>query len=361
MNIDIENVRAKRRFLTWLKEAEGHCDSTVLNVEKSINLYEEFTKGANFKAFNPDKAKAFKDWLIKRQFRGKLIAITTYYSYVKNLRKFFLWLSGQTGYKNKIRPDMVGYLKVTDKEERIATQATIRNYPPIEYVIKLANSILGDSEIDKRDRALIAFTLLSGMRDKAIVTLPLMCFDEVAFKIDQNPRQGVDTKYSKYIPSNIYKFDDKLLGYVTEWVKYLKSKSFGSQAPLFPRSKKEQGRDNLSFEKSLKVEPIFWQSAGRMREIFKTRAKEAGLPYYAPHTFRHLAVNLALKHCKTGEEIKAVSQNFGHEHVATTLSSYGNYTPDRLSEIINKMNFSGKPLKAYDTKLEEIKKILLDS
>ena len=158
----------------------------------------------------------------------------------------------------------------------------------------------------------------------------------------------------------LLKFDDNLLGYVTEWVKHLKSKGFGSQAPLFPRSKTEQGMDNLSFEPASEVEPVFWQGAGRIREIFKKRAKEAGLNYYPPHTFRHLAVDLAFKHCKTGDQIKAISQNFGHEHIATTLSSYGNYDTGKLSEILNNLNFSEKPSKTKDDKLAEIKKILLD-
>jgi len=360
IKVNIKNERMKRLFFKRLKEARGRCDATVNNVEKAILLYEEFTKYADLATYRPDKAIEFKKWLKKREFRGKVIAITTYHTYLRHLRTFFHWLSEQAGFRSKITPDMVDYLSISEKEERIATQQAPRNYPPLEYVIKLTDSIKPISEIDKRDRALIAFTLLSGMRDKAIVTLPMGCFNMEALSINQNPKQGVETKFSKYIPSTLFTFDSKLLEYVTEWLTHLKTKGFGSQNPLFPRSKKEQGDDNLSFERAQEVEPVFWQGAGRMRAIFKERAEEAGLPYFAPHTFRHLAVDLALKHCKTGEQIKAVSQNFGHEHVATTLSSYGNYTTYRLSEIISGMDFSGKPLKADEAKLEEIKKILLD-
>jgi len=250
---------------------------------------------------------------------------------------------------------------LSEKEERIATQYIPRKYPPLEYVVKLANSIQITSEIDLRDRGLISFTLLSGMRDKAIVTLPLGCFDEETLTITQNPRQGVQTKFSKYIPSTLFRFNDELVGYVIEWVKHLKTKGFGSQDPLFPCSKLGQGKDNLSFEQATKVQPIFWQGTGRFREIFKKRSQEAGLPYYPPHTFRHLAIDLAFKHCRTGEQIKAISQNFGHEHIATTLSSYANYDPQRLSEILKNMHFSGKPTESDEGKIEKIKKILLDN
>jgi integrase/recombinase XerD len=252
----------------------------------------------------------------------------------------------------------VSYLKVSEKEERIATQCRPVKYPPLEDVIKLADSIKMDSEIDLRDRALISFTLLSGMRVEAIVTLPLGCFDEENLTISQDPKQGVHTKFSKYIASTLLQFDDKLVGHVVGWVKYLKTKGFGSQDPLFPRSKTERGEDNLSFEVAAEVEPIFWQGTGRIREIFKTRSQEAGLPYYSPHTFRHLAFDLALRHCRTGEQMKAISQNFGHEHLATTLSSYANYDPQRLSEIIKDMDFSGKPTETLETKVDEVLEIL---
>lgn len=354
VRVNIKNERIKRKIFTWLKEADGCCDSTISNIEKAILLYEDFTKQADFTTFNPDRAINFKKALIKREYRGKPISITTYHTYLRYLRKFFSWLSWQVGYKGKITPDIVSYLKISEKEERIATQYIPRKYRPLEYVVKLADSIQITSEIDLRDRALISFTLLSGMRDKAIVTLPLGCFDEENLIISQNPKQGVQTKFSKYIPSTLFRFDEELVSYVIEWANHLKTKDFGSQDPLFPRSKLEQGKDSISFEPASEVERVFWRSTGRMREIFKRRSKGAGLPYYPPHTFRHLAIDLALRNCRTGEQIKAISQNFGHEHIATTLSSYANYGPQRLSEILKDLDFSGKPLKSIDEKLEEI-------
>lgn len=360
IRVNIKNEKIKRKFLNWLEQAEGLHKSTIDNIEKAILLYEDFTKQADFVTFKPDKAIEFKKWLKRREFRGKVISITTYHAYLRDLRKFFIWLTGQAGYKSKITPDIVGYLKISGKEEREATQYIPRKYPPLEYVIKLTDSIKINSEIDQRDRALISFTLLSGMRDKAIATLPIGCFDEDNFIIYQNPRLGVETKFSKYIFSVLFRFDDRLVNYVIEWTKHLKAKGFGSQDPLFPRSKLEQGKNNLCFESASEVEPVFWQGAGRIRETFKKRFKAAGLQYYPPHTFRHLAVDLAVEHCKGGEQIKAISQNFGHEYIGTTFSQYANYDSKRLTEILKNMDFSEKPSKTQEDKLEEIKKILLD-
>lgn len=353
---NIKNERVKRKFFRWLKEAHGRCDSTVNSIEKAILIYEDFTGLADFATFNSEKATDFKKWLRKRKAKNKTLSLTAYCIYLRHLHKFFLWLSWQPGYKSKFTVDTVDYLKATEKEERIATQCIPRSFPALEYVIKLAGSINARTEIDKRDRAMIAFALLSGMRDQAIVSLPLGCFDENNLTINQNPKLGVQTKFSKHIYTTLPIFDKKILDYVIEWVKLLKSKGCGSQDPLFPRAKADKGKDDLSFEAASEVEPVFWQGTGRIREIFKKRSQEAGLPYFPPHTFRHLAFDLAFRNCKTGEEMKAISQNFGHEHIATTLTSYANYPTQRLSEIIKNMDFSGKPRKTLEEQFEELRR-----
>src|SRR5208283_2539443 len=354
--VNIKNEKVKRPFFKWLKEAHGHCDSTINAIERAILIYEDFTKMADFATYKPEKSIEFKKWLRKREVKGKTISISTYCDYLRHISKFFLWLSWQPGYKSKITVDSIDYLKPSEKEERIATQCIPRDFPPLEYVIKLTGSIKANTEIDIRDRAMISFALLSGMRAEAIVTLPLGCFDEKGLTINQNPRKGVQTKFSKHMITTIIVPDETLLSYVIEWVKLLKDKGYGSQDPLFPRAKTDKGEEDLSFETASEVEPIFWQGTGRIREIFKTRAKDAGLPYYSPHTFRHLTFFWAVKSCKDGEEIKAVSQNFGHENIGTTLSTYANYPQHRLAEIIKNMDFSGKPKETLEEKFEGILK-----
>ena len=356
--VHIKNERAKRGFFKWLRGAEGCSPATVDRVEQAILRYEDFTKHEDFALFTSDRAEAFKKWLGNREVKGKPLSVVTYHTYLRYLRKFFTWLAWQPGYRSRVRPDMVGFLRASEKEVRMATQTTPRNYPQLDYVLKLANSVRGATEIDRRDRALIGFTLSSGMRDKAIVTLPLGCFDEATLIVSQNPRKGVQTKFAKLIHTTLFQFDKELLTYVLEWVRHLKAKGFGSQDPLFPRAKLTQGTNGLSFELPTEVEPVYWHGTGGIRAVFKRRAERAGLPYFPPHTFRHLTVHLALKSCKTGEQIKAVSQNLGHEHIATTLADYANLTPQQLSNVIQGIDFSKQAAGLDDQKLEAIRKIL---
>ena len=315
-------------------------------------------KDEDFALYNADKGIAFKTWLSKRETRGKRLSLVTFHAYLRHLRKFFTWLVREPGYKSRIKSNAIDFLKITERENRMASQSVPRNYPSLEYVRRLVASIVIRNEIDLRDRAMISFTLLTGMRDRAIASLPLGCFDNENLTVIQNPRLGVKTKFAKLIPTTLFRFDEKMSGFIIDWSRDLKTKGFGVQDPLFPRAKIDQNGDNLSFQSPTEVEAKFWRGAGRMREIFRQRSQQAGLPYFAPHTFRHLAVNLAVKACKNGEEIKAISQNFGHEYVATTIGTYGNLAPSQLTEIIKEMDFSGNQQPKTKGDLQKFKKLL---
>jgi integrase len=225
----------------------------------------------------------------------------------------------------------------------------------------LAGSVEIKTEIDRRDRALIAFLLLSGMRDKAVSTLPLGCFDRGTLTVSQDTSKGVETKFGKSLITHLFPFDEGLLQYVTDWAEYLeKVKLFSSAAPLFPRSKREQIEGGLTFI-CREVEPFSWKGTNSIREILKDRASAARLEYFHPHSFRHLAVNLATRNCRTAEQVKAVSQNFGHEYVGTTMVTYGRLNEFRVGEIIRDMDFSGKNDDSDKAgKLEQIRKLLND-
>jgi len=60
------------------------------------------------------------------------------------------------------------------------------------------------------------------------------------------------------------------------------------------------------------------------------------------YQFRHAACQLALRLCKTPEELKALSQNFGHEEVTTTLRSYVTLDDQRIADVMLKIDFTGK-------------------
>jgi len=60
------------------------------------------------------------------------------------------------------------------------------------------------SDIERRDRAIIAFTLLSGARDSAIASMCLKHVDVGRRRISQDPRDGVQTKNAKTIITTFF-------------------------------------------------------------------------------------------------------------------------------------------------------------
>ena len=263
-------------------------------------------------------------------------------------------MSGQAGYKSRINSYDVQLLKLDKQQSRIATSIKHTQYPSLDYVKILCKSITIINEIDRRDRALIAFHMLSGLRVSAILSLPLSCFNIKTLEIFQDPNRGVQTKFSKQIVTTLFGFDKTLLEYVLEWVNYLaKEKLSDGLAPVFPRTKLEhRAVDDMCFEGKV-VDSNFWKGEGAILKIFEQRMKAAGLEYYSPHKFRHAAISEARKYCRTEEHRKAVSQNVGHANIGTTFS-YVNMDNIRINEVVSKMNFEEvdvdtEHLKSYST------------
>ena len=319
------NAVVKRRYLHQFKEAKGMSDATIDKVILSVGRYEDFTKNEDFAKFNESRAIDFRKYLERHlNSKGKPLSLNTRYQTLRAVENYFRWLMTQPGYRSKISGDDIEFLKLDKKSARaVRTSRPIRRIPTLEYVNKLVKSIAPENELDRRDCALISFTLLSGMRDGAIVSLPLGAFNETDMTVDQNPLLGVQTKFSKANHSRLMIFDDRLLDPILDWIAYLKTeKSFSLNNPLFPSSKQEFAPNTYSYVGE-NVEKKFWESASPMRQIFKGRAKHAGLEYFQPHSFRHLAIHLALDACNSNQDIRAVSQNVGHENIATTLLDYG--------------------------------------
>lgn len=93
------------------------------------------------------------------------------------------------------------------------------------------------TEIEQRNRALIAFTLLTGARDSAIASMKLKQVDLAADSIDQDARE-VNTKFSKTFTTFFFPVGDDIRRIVVEWVLYLRqNKLWGNDDPLFPSTR----------------------------------------------------------------------------------------------------------------------------
>jgi integrase len=249
----------------------------------------------------------------------------------RRLKRFFIWLAGQPGYKSRISYSDAEYFNLSAKDARIAKAHRDARVPTLEQIRHVIRTMPASSERERRDRALIAFTILTGARDGAITSLKLRHVDIDQGRVDQDARQ-VKTKFSKSF-TWFFPVGHDIRQIVIDWIRYLRQQRlWGLDDPLFPATKIVVG-NTRHFEAS-GLDRKHWSSAGPVRTIFKEAFTAADLPYFNPHSFRKTLALLGGKICNSPEEYKAWSQNLGHDNVLTTFSSYGDVARHRQAEII---------------------------
>jgi integrase len=270
-----------------------------------------------------------------------------------HVKRFFHWLAGQPGYKSRFHYSDADYFNLSDKDVRVATARREQAGPTLDQVKHIIAMMPADGEIERRNRALIAFTLLTGARDSAIASMKLKHVNLVEGCVEQDARE-VQTKFSKTFTTYFRPVADEIRRIVAEWVGYLREvKLWGIDDPLFLATRIALGAAR-QFE-AVGLQRAHWRSAARIRTIFRDAFASAGLPYFNPHSFRNTLVRLGQAVCKTPEEFKAWSQNLGHDKVLTTFLSYGQIESPRQGEIIRGL---ATPQVAAQPNVKELAKAL---
>lgn len=331
------NVRINRKYYIFLKEAKRQDESSIDGVAKAINRFENYTKFKDFKLFHHQQAVGFKKHLTnqKNEVTKKPLSKATLNTTLRHLKTFFQWLAREAGYKSRINYRDTEYFNLSEKDTRVANAKRQKPSASLEQIIHVLDNMNETTAIEKRNRALIAFTLLTGARDRAIASLKIKHVILHEERLFQDARE-VKTKFSKTFNTYFFPVGELPLNIVKTWIEYLtKELLFSPDDPLFPKTKMAVGDDRRFKACGLLRE--HWQTANPIREIFKQAFQNVNLPYYNPHSFRNTLVRLGENLCQSPEQFKAWSQNLGHEGVLTTLYSYGEVPDYRQSELLKKL------------------------
>ena len=330
------NELVKKQYEEALLHGKHRDPKTVKVVWDAITLFEEFTGKKDFKTFNQDQAKGFKKWLEKKTNKdGELLSLSTVRGILNNIREFFLWLAIHPKYVRKIDGRAVEYLRLSNNDNRAARASREKTPPTIEQLEKTLNAMPHETDIQKRERAVVAFLILTCVRDDALVSIKMKDVDIEKKTLWQDPKH-VRTKFRKGIVTAFVTAPIPSAATIfTDYYVYARDVlGFSPNDPLFPQTLVIANPETLTFEvKGLSRAP--WANAAPVREIFKRAFAGAGLPYFNPHLFRNTIVQWAEKNC-TPFEFKAISQNLGHEHAMTTYNSYGKLNErDQIEAIAN--------------------------
>jgi integrase/recombinase XerD len=332
-----DNERIKRRYFAYLKEAKRRGEPSVDAAAKALNRFEVHTRFRDFKAFHYEQAVAFKRHLAEQSNlrTGERLSKATLHSTLAALKAFFFWLADQNGYRSRFTYSDSDYFNLSDRDARIAKTRLDKPVPSLEQVRHVIETMAAEDSIQRRDRALVAFILLTGARDGAVASLKLKHLELGQRRLVQDARE-VATKFGKSFDTFFFPVGDDVRLIVEGWADYLgRELLWGPNDPLFPATRMEAGPDRLF--RAVGLERRHWSNAGPIRKVFRSAFAAAGLPYFPPHRVRDTLVALGQKRCQTPEEFKVWSQNLGHNQVLTTFTNYGHVGAGRQAELMRSL------------------------
>jgi site-specific recombinase XerD len=223
-----ENERIKRKYFAFLKEAKRQSEPTVDAAAKALSRFEVYNRYRDFRAFHFEQAVAFKNYLADQRGKqsGERLSKATLHATLNQLKRFFQWLAMQPGYKSRIQYTEAEYFNLSEKDTRIATAKRQQSFPTVEQVKHVISIMPSNTEIERRNRALIAFALLTGARDSAIASMKLKHVDLISGCVDQDARE-VKTKFSKTFNTFFFPVGEEIRAIVSEWVSYLGMRNCG--------------------------------------------------------------------------------------------------------------------------------------
>jgi integrase len=331
--INEENERIKRKYFHYLRTAKRKDKASVVKAAQAIQRFEASIGFASFKTFKIEQVVRFRDKLDTEvnKATGKPLAKSTIASILAANKEFIFWLADKAGYKSRIGHSDAEYFNMDAKGQRIARTARDTPYPSLDMVRHTFDSMPSGTDVERRDKALLACLMITGARDGAIASLRLKHINIIDGYIFQDARE-VRTKRSKTITTYFLPVDPTYTDYFIDWVRYLqKEKLFGPDDPVFPplRIGHMDGEFAvLGFKRDI------YSNANAIRKAIKEAFQTAGLPTFTPHAFRKTLVKWASDTYQSVESFKAFSQNIGHSSVVTAASAYMPISIERQGELI---------------------------
>ena len=329
-----QNERVKREYFQYLKNARGRDEATIDRVAKSLAGFEESTGRKDFRKFHREQAMAFKRRMAdaRNARTGDVLSKATVHSTLSDLKAFFEWLSREPGFRQKIAWSDADYFNLSEKDTAIARARREKPVPSVEQVQRVLDMMPAGTAIERRDRALVACTALTGARVNALASLRLGHVDVTGRWIDQDARL-VRTKFSKTFRTYFMTVIDGAESILADWVRDLVEVHLRGPADyLFPSTEIGLGEGGGFQPKGLSRNG--WSTTNPIRNVFHRAFEAAGLPYFNPHSIRNMLVRHAMTLDLTPEQMKAWSQNLGHDRVLTTFTSYGTVPAHRQGELI---------------------------
>ena len=196
-----ENERVKRDYTFYLEAANGKQNATIDAALRAIERFEASTNYKPFRKFHIEQARSFRARLAEEtNAKGKPLSAATVTSTLKHLRKFFLWLSREPGFRSALNANDANYFTPSEQDVRVATARREKRVATLDEIKRVLAHMPANNAIERRDQAVIALAVLSGARDGALASIRLKHIDMNGRTLFQDARE-VRTKGRKTFTS----------------------------------------------------------------------------------------------------------------------------------------------------------------
>src|SRR5215510_1038217 len=221
-NYNPVNERIKYQYLAYLKEAKQQSQSTIDDVAAALARFEGDTGYRDFKAFHYEQAIAFKRRLTEHQSNttGNKLSKATMYSMLAHLKRLFQWRAGQPSVRSRIR-----LLTPSTSTSRIRTPELRRrggrsDSATMEQVKHAIATMPCRTEIERRNRAVVAFRLLTGARDSATASMKLKHLDLTAGSVFRMHVMSMRNS-ARHSPRTFFPVGEEIRRIIEDWANYL--------------------------------------------------------------------------------------------------------------------------------------------
>lgn len=284
-----ENERVKRRYRHFRETADGASPQTIAHAMAALARFEASTGWRPFRQFHTEQARAFTRRLqdVKSETTGEPLSVATVHGICKALEAFFFWLASEPGFRSRLKHSDAKYFRLSRNQVNAAkAPGKTRPVPTVTQIDHVLQSMPAGTDVEKRNRALVASAILTGARDGALASAQVRHID-LAEGVFRNDGRTMSVKFGKVFETWFFPVSELALQIVTEWVIYIRETLlFAETDPLLPATRMGLNPETRHFEPTgLTRAP--WASAQPIRDIFRRSFEAVQLPYANPHSFRN--------------------------------------------------------------------------
>ena len=152
------------------------------------------------------------------------------------LKVFFIWLADQPGFRSRISYSDCEYFYLDNRNTALSDARQPKPYRSLEQINHVSKLMPDTTQIEKHDRALLAYSILTGARAAALASAKVGHIDISQREFCQNAVE-VRTKFSKSFQSWFFSVGELAHEIFDDYYRRLTTyELFGPTDPLFPKT-----------------------------------------------------------------------------------------------------------------------------